>query len=69
MKRTQQNQGKVASSLSPAEKVQLVLDWHHDMKVKGKPVASRFDTSIAAHYYHQSKNGNPLSHLTHNCLR
>ena len=51
---------KVAT-LSPAAKVQLVLDWHHDMKLKGKPVASRFDTTVAAHYYHQLKKGDPLS--------
>jgi hypothetical protein len=31
------------------------------MKLKGKPVASRFDTTLAANYYHQLKNGNPLS--------
>ena len=49
------------ATLSPAAKVQLVLDWHHDMKLRGKPVATRFDTTLAAHYYHQLKNGTPLS--------
>ena len=62
MKRTQQNQCKVAARLSPAAQVQLVLDWRHDMKLKGKPVASRFDTTIVAKYYHQLRNGTLLSH-------
>ena len=60
MKIIQQNQCKVAT-LTPVAHVQLVLDWHHDMKLRRKPVASRFDTTVVAQYYHQLQNGNPLS--------
>ena len=57
MKSTQHNR----CNLAPAAQVQLVLDWHHDMKLKGKPVARDFDPTNIEQYYHQLENGNPLS--------
>jgi hypothetical protein len=57
MNSTQQNR----CNLTPAAQVQLVLDWHYDMKLKGKPVARNFDTTKEKQYYHQLQNGTPLS--------
>jgi hypothetical protein len=57
MKNTQENQ----CNLAPAAQVQLVLDWHHDMELKGKPVACEFDPTKVEQHYHQLQIGNPLS--------
>lgn len=45
---------------SPAERVQLVLDWHHDMQRKGKAVALRFSLDMLHGFYHQLQSGEPL---------
>jgi hypothetical protein len=51
------------AGLNPAERIQLVLDWHYDMVVEGKRVAKIFDTGLAVAFYQQLHyKGRPLSH-------
>ena len=45
---------------TPAERVQLVMDWHCDMQEKGKPVAQRFNLKMIYELYHQLQRGEPL---------
>ena len=52
------------ASRTTAQKIQLILDWHHAMMAKGKPVASRFDPTMVARCYHQLHSaGVPLTHV------
>jgi hypothetical protein len=51
------------AGLNPAERIQLVLDWHYDMQEAGHAVADRFDTTLISSYYHQLiTKGVPLTH-------
>jgi hypothetical protein len=49
------------ASRTPGQQIQLILDWHHAMKAKGKPVASSFDPTVVARWYHQLHSGVPLT--------
>jgi hypothetical protein len=41
------------AALTGAQRIQLILDWHYNMKARGKPVANRFRTDLQASCYHQ----------------
>ena len=50
------------ASRTTGQQIQLILDWHHAMKAKGKPVASSFDPTMVARCYHQLHSaGVPLT--------
>ena len=49
--------------LTPTELIQLILDWNHTMKARGKRVGSTYDLSREVKLYHQvHRQGVPLSY-------
>ena len=50
------------ASRTTAQQIELILDRHHAMTAKGKPVASSFDPTMVVKFYHQlHSEGVPLT--------